>query len=158
MTKVLTLIIVLLLGVAAVEGYLIFSNNFTITPKNTSSPQPTSSVVEATVTPTAIPTATPDQSEILKTVIKQALVAKHGSSANELTITVSKIEGGYASGGASASAGGGMWFAAKVNGSWKLVWDGNGTISCNDIAPYPQFPTDMIPECWNETTQKIVKR
>lgn len=47
--------------------------------------------------------------------------------------------------------------AAKVNGTWKLIWDGNGTISCASIDPY-NFPVSMVPECWNETTGKSVKR
>jgi hypothetical protein len=51
-----------------------------------------------------------------------------------------------------------MWFAAKVNGIWKLVWDGNGQINCSDIAAYPAFPTDMIPECWDTTTNKVITR
>jgi len=51
-----------------------------------------------------------------------------------------------------------MWFAAKVGEIWKLVWDGNGQLNCSDIALYPLFPKDLIPECWNEATQKIVKR
>src|SRR4030042_1984336 len=67
---------------------------------------------------TIAPTPTVDETAILKTVIKQLLVAKHGSSANELTISVSKIQGLYSPGGASASGGGGMWLAAKGNGVW----------------------------------------
>ncbi len=106
-------------------------------------------------TPTSATTI--DETEVLKVTIKQQIVAEHGSDANGLTISVSKIEGNFAQGGASEQGGGGMWFAAKVGEQWKLVWDGNGTISCETIAPY-NFPTDMIPECWNNTTQKSVTR
>jgi hypothetical protein len=108
--------------------------------------------IPATVTPTV------DDTKLLLSVVKQALVAKHGSSANELNITVSKIQGNYAQGGASATGGGAMWFAVKENGVWKLVWDGNGTISCDLTTQYPDFPKTMIPECWNEKTLKSVKR
>lgn len=104
------------------------------------------------------PAPTVDETATLKTFIKNALVAKHGSTANELNISVSKIEGGFASGGASGEGGGGMWFAAKVNGNWQLVWDGNGVILCKDLAAYPNFPVSMIPECYNEQTNKSVKR
>jgi len=105
---------------------------------------------------TAAPTT--DETEILKSAIKKALIAKHGSSANELKISVSKILGNYAQGGASGEGGGGMWFGAKVNGQWQLVWDGNGTILCSDLADYPQFPTAMISECYDQASGKSVTR
>lgn len=113
---------------------------------------------EVTLTPATSVAPTVDETATLKAFVKQALVAKHGNSANELNITVSKIEDGYAQGGASGEGGGGMWFSAKVNGSWQLVWDGNGVILCQDLAAYPEFPISMIPECYNEQTNKSVKR
>ena len=112
--------------------------------------------IETTVTPSPSPSPV-NESETIKTLIKQALVAEHGPDANALIITVSKIQGNYASGGASGEGGGGMWLAAKDAGTWKLVWDGNGTIGCEDIAPY-NFPTSMVPECWNAATGKNVVR
>ena len=124
-------------------------------PKYNKTPASTESA-ETIATPSSLPVV--DESELLKKVIKEALVAKHGQNAALLNITVSKIKGDYAQGGASGEGGGGMWFAAKVNGTWKLVWDGNGIITCTDIAPYPAFPSDMIPECWNTTTDKMVIR
>jgi hypothetical protein len=51
-----------------------------------------------------------------------------------------------------------MWFAAKVEGKWTLVYDGNGIILCSEVAPYPDFPKTMIPECWDGKTNKIVVR
>ncbi|EKD52762.1 MAG: hypothetical protein ACD_61C00247G0001 [uncultured bacterium] len=104
------------------------------------------------------PSPTVDETSAIKTAIKQALVVKHGESANQLTVRVSKIEGNYSSGGASTSEGGGMWFAAKVNNEWKLVWDGNGNILCQDLTAYPDFPATMIPECYNQVTNKTVIR
>jgi hypothetical protein len=111
---------------------------------------------EESCSTTALPTI--DETQILKNAVKQALVAKHGQSANELTITVSTIQGNYASGGAAATGGGGMWFAAKVNGIWQLVWDGNGVIFCSALQKYPDFPNTLIPECFDETSQKSIKR
>lgn len=122
-------------------------------------PTPTTEVTEtrpSVSTPTATPTV--DERETLKTVIKQQLVVKHGSIANEMTISVSKVSSNYASGGASASGGGGGWFAAKVDGAWKLVWDGNGVILCKDLVAYPEFPREMIPECYNDATGRTVTR
>jgi hypothetical protein len=94
----------------------------------------------------------------LKQAVKQQIVAKHGDNASELTIDVSKISGGYAKGSASAAGGGGLWFAAKVNNAWKLVWDGNGIILCTDLSDYPDFPKSMIPECYNDQTSQMVIR
>ncbi len=130
----------------------------------TASPTPSGQVPSASSgqVPSAssgqVPSASPaDESETIKAVIKQALVAKRGSSANELSVSVSKNDGAFATGGASGQGGGGMWLATKINGTWKLVWDGNGTIGCEDIAPY-NFPSFMVPECWNTATQKSITR
>ena len=129
--------------------------------------QSLSFTVESEVSATAIPdiaeislTAIPstDETSLLKVIIKEALAAKHGSNADSLNISVSQIQADYASGGATDQGGGGMWFAAKVNGAWKLVWDGNGSILCSDLTAYPNFPSSMIPECWNEQTQKLITR
>lgn len=101
------------------------------------------------------------EDESIIQAVKDQLVAKHGENAADLVITVSKTEGDYAQGGANSPPpprGGGMWFAAKVNGTWKLVWDGNGIIICADIEPYPEFPSSMIPECYNPSTGKVVVR
>jgi hypothetical protein len=112
-------------------------------------------------TPTeTIETQAPAQDETATIIsdVRKGLITEHGQNAASLNITVSKIEGDYAQGAASEQGGGGMWFAAKVNGVWKLVWDGNGTIQCSNVAPYPNFPTSMIPQCWNDSDQSIVKR
>jgi len=95
-----------------------------------------------TVTPT--PTPFTEDTETLINIIKQLLVTEHGSTANDLTITVSKHIGDYASGGASAQGGGGMWLAVKTGGSWKLVFDGNGTVDCQSIKANYQFPQEML--------------
>lgn len=125
---------------------------------NKSFNHPSASPTEETSIPSTTPSPSVDETAVLITAVKNALVAEHGNDANALNITVSKIEGDYASGDASAQGGGGMWFAAKVNGTWKLVWDGNGSIQCSSLAAYPNFPNSMIPECWNDKTQAVVKR
>lgn len=107
---------------------------------------------------TAAPSPTPNEEDFLKAAVKAALVAKRGQDASSLNISVTKVEGSYASGMASSTGGGGLWYAAKINGNWNLVWDGNGTISCSDLTPYPNFPTSMISQCWNSVSQTIVNR
>lgn len=115
-------------------------------------PQPTS-------VSTSVPIATPivDEKEILVAAVRAGLVSEHGQSANSMNITVSKIEGNFAQGSASEEGGGAMWLAAKVGAEWKLVWDGNGTISCEKTDPY-DFPVSLVPECWNEATGKLIRR
>lgn len=122
-----------------------------------STPTPTDNTFE---TPQASPSASPlvDDPATVAAAIKIALVAEHGSGAELMDVTVSKIEGNYAKGMASEEGGGGLWFGAKVNGVWKLVFDGNGVISCEEISPYPDFPKDLIPSCWDMTTDKLVTR
>lgn len=92
-----------------------------------------------------------DESAVIA-AIKEQLVKKHGDSAAGMVVTVSRSEGDYVQGGAKDPEGsGGMWFAAKTGGTWNLVWDGNGIITCDDIKGY-DFPVSMISECYD--TQK----
>ncbi len=104
------------------------------------------------------PTPTPDDKSVLLYVIRKYIALKYNSSESDFTLTVSKIEGNFAQGGVSDQGGGGMWFAAKEDGVWKLVWDGNGVIECSVFTLYPKFPTSMIPECYDTATQQSVTR
>lgn len=109
------------------------------------------------ITPTGTPTAT-DDNEVLIAAVRKGLVAEHGQAAAGMTITVSKVEGEYAKGMASEQGGGGIWFAARLNGTWTLVWDGNGVIDCNSVSPFPEFPADLIPECLASGSGKLITR
>jgi hypothetical protein len=158
-------LVLVILGVVGFGAYYLGTkqgnqNQAAVNPGQTSKSANQTSAIptqETSITSTT-PAPTIDETAILIAVIKDALVTEHGSDANALNITVSKIKGDYASGDASTQGGGGIWFATKVNGTWKLVWDGNGSIQCSSLAAYPNFPTDMIPECWNDKTQAVVKR
>jgi hypothetical protein len=108
-----------------------------------------------TISPTKIDTTSKDKEDITK-----ALATKHNKSVEETIVSVSKNTGTHASGSIrfSGEESGAAWFAAKdSNGQWVIVYDGQGVIPCNDIEPY-NFPKDMIPECWDETTDKNVVR
>lgn len=158
-------IVLILLGIAG--GYYVGTNyKFTLQPQGGAasvtaapSPTPTQAVIEVSPTPSAGSGQAVDETATLIAAVKAGLVAEHGSGAANMTITVSKITGNFAQGGAKEpeAVGGGMWFAAKVGGLWKLVWDGNGTISCTSIDPY-NFPVSMIPQCWNDATGKLITR
>lgn len=108
---------------------------------------------------TPVPTEEPEVDKVaLSETIKVALVKKYGSNASDMKVTVSEVDGEYAKGMVTENGGGGMWFAARQNGIWTLVWDGNGIITCEDISPFPEFPASMIPECWDSSAEKIITR
>jgi hypothetical protein len=141
-----SILVIILLLLGTLGGYVIGTRyKLMLQPQDAALPVPQTS------------TPSPDETAVIIAAVKAELLAEHGTSVNELTISVSKIQGSFAQGGASGSGGGGMWFAVNVNGTWKLVWDGNGTISCARINPY-NFPASMIPECWDDATQNSVTR
>lgn len=121
-------------------------------------------VVSATPTVTSAfvevsPTTKKEGFEEIAAEVKKAIVAKHGQTAQSLNVTVASVEGYYAKGGASVvDAGGGMWFAAKTADGWQLVWDGNGIITCDSLTDYPYFPVILIPQCYDEDSQKMIER
>lgn len=114
---------------------------------------------ESATISTSEQTPAPEVDEgMVSEAIKTALIKKYGPNASDMEVTVSKIDGEYAKGMVTEEGGGGMWFAARLNGTWTLVWDGNGIITCDDISPYPEFPANMIPECWDNSTSKLITR
>jgi hypothetical protein len=132
----------------------------------TQTPSPTpalsGTIPEKVVSPSASPEALqaqPNPREQDAEKITQAMAARHGKSPAEVELTVSSNTGVHASGGVTFTGemGGGWWLAAKENGSWIIVADGNGTIPCEAIEPY-NFPVTMVPECYSETTGDVVKR
>lgn len=158
------LVMIILLAVIGGGGFY-FGLKYKLVPADTSVvtvPTVASTPLVAptgTTTPvlTQTPSPTVDETAAILTAVKAGIIAERGPESANLNFTVSKIIGNYAQGGAAAQGGGAMWLAAKVGGTWKLVWDGNGTISCASIDPY-NFPVSMVPECWNETTGKSVTR
>ncbi|MFH1088363.1 MAG: hypothetical protein V1719_00805 [Patescibacteria group bacterium] len=84
-------------------------------------------------------------------MIKQALVEKTSWPADQTTVSVLQNTGDHARGGVTFSdangAEGGYWFAVKTEeGTWRIVLDGNGTISCDKMRD-EGFPEAMIPDC-----------
>ena len=103
---------------------------------------------------------TPVQSDWdeLPTSIKGALIAKYGPDAELMKVTVSEIQGGFAKGTASSTTDGGLWFAAKIDGKWHLVWDGNGVVECNALDQFPGFPNSLVSECFDSSSNTMVTR
>ncbi len=100
----------------------------------------------------------PSDDEVL-TAVTRALHEKHNLTPGTLEVTLtSVIEGKYATGGARDAGSAGMWFAALVDGAWRIVWDGNGVIDCPSLDPYPDFPVSMIPACYDPSGNSVKQR
>jgi len=93
----------------------------------------------ASIVPECSSTSNPPSDE---DALKSALAAHLGANVNDLTITISQNTGSHARGGVDN----GYFLAAKVNGQWQIVADGQGALDCQLIAQYG-FPASMVPEC-----------
>lgn len=143
---ILALIVLIVLAAA---GFLVLFN-----PTHTGEEVPDVEVTQVTPTPIT------DENDALAKAVKAQIVAEHGQVASTLKITVNKIQGDFAQGAANDpdARGGGQWFAAKVNGEWKLVYDGNGMITCDQLEDYPEFPADLIPACFDKASEQMQNR
>jgi len=157
-SKYVFLILSIIFFVSGGAFFYLSGRNATF-PKNKIIPTPTQMVVSS---PTSIPIPTitiKTQSDVEQ--IKLALVAKHKWNPSEIIVTIRNNDGTYASGGVkevASEVGGGYFFAAKVGEVWQIVADGNGMISCSALIPYLDYPSFLIPECYDETTGKIKQR
>ncbi len=81
-------------------------------------------------------------------LIQQEFSKKYDKPVDNVNLTINKIVGNFARGSITfkGARGGAGWLAAKQDGSWILVFDGNGIIPCADVAPY-DFPAEFTPGC-----------
>ncbi len=119
--------------------------------------QPTTPTGSVQPTNTTAPLPTVSQKSDSE-MIKEAFAQKYNRPTSEVNVTVSKNNGTHAQGGVgfSGEMGGGWFLAYKEGDDWIIVQDGNGTISCETIAPY-NFPVDMVSECVDKNG-KLIKR
>lgn len=80
--------------------------------------------------------------------IKQALAEKYDKKISEVQIEITEETENYAKGGVKFApfdegVGGGLFLATKINGTWELVFDGNGSVDCDHILSYG-FPDSMM--------------
>lgn len=108
---------------------------------------------------TTQPPNTGEEIEILETAIKKALAEKYDKQTSEVRLDINEETSTHAQGLVrfADEISGGWWLAAKEEGKWVLVADGNGTVMCGDIEPY-DFPTEIVSECYNQTTQQMITR
>lgn len=78
--------------------------------------------------------------------LKGAFAYKYGINANDVVITISESTATHTRGMVNMNGEGGIFLAARGNGSYTIVHDGNGAIMCSVVAPY-DFPAYMINDC-----------
>lgn len=135
--------------------FLVACGTFEIGIESNTIPQPTIQTVEipADSTPDP-PTAEPpeDQRQLDEIAIEVALAEKLGFSVGEVPFAITKISASHAVGNVSN----GYFLAAKQEGGWMIVYDGQATPPCRDV-DFSGFPSELVPECMNENGQLIVR-
>jgi len=140
MKKILLLIVLI--------GVIIFGFYFFQTQK-------TGSQIPITPVPTIASKEVPMKDQII-----QALSKKNSWDASRVEVNVITVEDNFAKGDVKFKdeMGGGLWFAAKVNGAWQIVYDGNGIITCDQLTNYQNFPKDLIPSCYDKQKDTLLTR
>jgi len=103
--------------------------------------------ITANISPTLNPSPTmQEESALLQ--LQKAFAKKYNHPVGEAEVTISKKDETHISGGIkfTGEMAGGWFLAYKEANGWIIVQDGNGTISCEVVAPY-NFPKSMVPEC-----------
>lgn len=163
-TALIIICVVLLCTITAIAGYLYgvktqkdsgdvcaTDTTKTATYSATATTKPTEAVVEET----AIPDGISDEE-----ALKESIYREYGTSADTMSVTISKIEGSYATGsvgGTGSDVGGGYFVAAEVGGEWLIIADGNGVIECAVLDEY-SVPASIIGECYDSATAEAVTR
>lgn len=114
-------------------------------------------------TPTAVPapeaTVSVDEGEEKSALqqIKEAFAEKYNKSVEEVDLTIDNNTGTHANGLVrfAGEVGGGWWLSFKETSGWIIVADGNGSVLCEDVEDY-NFPVDIVPECWDQPTGKLI--
>jgi len=113
----------------------------------------------STSAPSASSTAPEESDESVIETLKLLFAQKYEKRIDDIFVTISKREGDYLVGSVkfAGEEAGAHVLAAKVNGSWKIIFDGNGMWTC-DIVDVVDFPSTLVPECLDENTMEVVNR
>jgi hypothetical protein len=92
---------------------------------------------------------------LLNQAIQNLFVEKYDLASGSFNINISQSSPNHLRGGITfldkegQPVGGGNFFAAKIQDSWQLVFDGNGAIPCTLLEEYA-FPKEMQFDCYND--------
>ena len=139
--------------------FFYFSTSKNNKPAPVGLPTPTSAIEDQTQTPTTSPTITPLPTIDDLSAIKGALAIKLGIPVSNLDVYIGKNTGEYIKGNVkekTSETGGGYYLAAKVEGKWVIIYDGQSTPTCTQLESY-NFPKDMAPECLNSSGKVITR-
>jgi hypothetical protein len=108
---------------------------------------------------TSEPSVPEESDESVIETLKLLFAQKYEKRIDDIFVTISKREGDYLVGSVKFAGedAGAHVLAAKVNGSWKIIFDGNGMWTC-DIVDVVDFPSTLVPECLDENTMEVVNR
>jgi len=91
--------------------------------------------------------------------IKNLFTQKYNKEASMITLEIRQGTDNHVRGGVTLPPGGpensGLFLAAKINGDWELVFDGQGALPCSEIESY-NFPVYMVTECIDQNTYNDV--
>lgn len=90
----------------------------------------------------------PEPSDDLAQTIREILAAKYGRPLSEVSVNITKSSGTHAAGGVLFGQGkqgpGGAFLAVKIDGQWKVVYDGNGSVDCDLLKQTYHFPQNIL--------------
>jgi hypothetical protein len=97
--------------------------------------------------PTAEKPSTNTSSDSAQSSIQKLFAEKYPTYADTVSVKISSETESHARGSVSFAVGepGGLFLAAKIDGNWKIVHDGNGQIPCT-LSAYG-FPAEMLIDC-----------
>ena len=110
------------------------------------------------VSPSPIFSPVPEETQSDLDLITAALAGKYNKPVEDAEVTIEENTGTHAKGGVrfAGEISGGWWLAYHDEDGWQIVADGNGTVMCADIEGY-NFPTSLVPECWDEDTMTLIQ-
>jgi hypothetical protein len=84
--------------------------------------------------------------ENVKEAVTKLLIEKYNWEEDKVSVQVNKEVGDFASGsvGFGSEIGGGGWLVKRIEGKWKLIWDGNGAVDCENLRTEHQFPDEIL--------------
>lgn len=89
-----------------------------------------------------------EKSESTTDALKKLFAIKYNQPQATIQLSIAQETKNHVRGGIrfGSEVGGALFLAARVNGAWKIVFDGNGSYSCQSVQPYT-FPAEMISDC-----------